>query len=203
MESSLLEGRDTDYDKLTRRCNARAATLHVEVARLEEAAAKAEKDAARSRLCASAMRMATDEQRDALFHNRHELDTLLGSSRKKKKNSWMAESEAHEVCRRRLVLEAARASRRNEEVSLLAVNAAKREHESAMREHDLHTAIKEERAKLIALKQQVQQLSIHSTTTLCIRFLAPSHDRCLCSAGGRRDGASEAGDHAAPRRYQG
>jgi len=141
-----------------RRTASRADTLHVEVERLEEAALIARVRAAKAALRANALRMATDEQAGALAEHRHEAAGLpTGSPRRRKKDvgaAWMHESEERAALSRRVMLEAARACRRHEETMASAADAAKRERESAERDHDLKTAIKEERIKLLALQEQ-------------------------------------------------
>jgi hypothetical protein len=142
--------------KLARRCDALAGMFHIEVARLEEASAREKKAAARARLQADAMHFATIEQREVMLQLQQEVDDAFNVSQKKKSKSqaWMVESEVRDVCQHRYVLEAARACQRNEEASALAVDAARLELQSTLREYDLQTAIKEERQKLIYMRQQ-------------------------------------------------
>jgi hypothetical protein len=84
------------------------------------------------------------------------VDDAFNVSQKKKSKSqaWMVESEVRDVCQHRYVLEAARACQRNEEAAALAVDAARLELQSTLRVYDLQTAIKEERQKLIYMRQQ-------------------------------------------------
>lgn len=142
--------------KLARRCDALAGTFHIEVARLEEASAREKKAAARARLQADAMHFATIEQREVMLQLQQEVDDAFNVSQKKKSKSqaWMGESEVRDVCQHRYVLEAARACQRNEEATAVAVDAARLELQSTLREYDLQTAIKEERQKLIYMRQQ-------------------------------------------------
>ena len=142
--------------KLARRCDALAGTFHIEVARLEEASAREKKAAARARLQADAMHFATIEQREVMLQLQQEVDDAFNVSQKKKSKlqAWMVESEVRDVCQHRYVLEAARACQRNEEAAALAVDAARLELQSTLRVYDLQTAIKEERQKLIYMRQQ-------------------------------------------------
>ena len=142
--------------KLARRCDALAGTFHIEVTRLEEASAREKKAAARARLQADALHLATNEQREVMLQLQKEVSDAFNVSQRKKSKSqaWMGESEVRDVCQHRYVLEAARACQRNEEATAVAVDAARLELQSTLREYDLQTAIKEERQKLIHMRQE-------------------------------------------------
>ena len=66
----------------------------------------------------------------------------VSQKKKSKSQAWMGESEVRDVCQHRYVLEAARACQRNEEATAVAVDAARLELQSTLREYDLQTAIK-------------------------------------------------------------